>query len=153
MPVSGYFTLFIIMKNLFENNGIISDNILHLSPKEVFELCQKGAVLVDVREEFMIGYKKFEVPIVIYLPLTELKTNFDKLPINKYIIFADAAGLRSKEAATFLVNKEFKNIANMAGGLVEWERDKLPLKTNNKEKLTGSCVCQLKPRNKKQSNL
>jgi hypothetical protein len=34
----------------------------------------------------------------------------------------------------------------MAGGIVDWERDGLPLKTNIEERLSGSCMCQLKPR-------
>jgi rhodanese-related sulfurtransferase len=106
------------MNNLFENYGIFSGDLLHLSPKETFELCQKGAVIVDVREDFMIGYKKFEVPSVLYFPLSEINTNFNKLPIDKYMIFADADGLRSKEAVILLIEKGLINIANMAGGLV-----------------------------------
>ena len=34
----------------------------------------------------------------------------------------------------------------MAGGIVDWERDGLPVKTNIEERLSGSCMCQLKPR-------
>jgi len=119
------------------------------SPKETFELCKTNAILVDVCEEFMVGYKKFGVPKVLYLPLSELKEKYNQLPGDKQMIFADAAGLRSKEAVDFLSEKGFSNIANMAGGLVEWERDELPLNMDNTEKLTGSCMCQLRPRNKK----
>ena len=37
-------------------------------------------------------------------------------------------------------NKGFIRIANMAGGIVDWERDGLPLKTNIEERLSGSCM-------------
>lgn len=136
------------MNNLFENYDIFSGNMLHLSPKDTFDLCQKGAVIVDVREDFMIGYKKFEVPSVLYFPLSEINTNFNKLPTDKHLIFADAAGLRSKEAVILLNEKGFNNIANMAGGLVEWERDGLPLQVNSKEELSGQCPCQLTAKKK-----
>jgi len=136
------------MNNLFENYGILSGEMLHLSPKETFDLCKKGAVIVDVREDFMIGFKKFEVPLVLYFPLSEMNTNFNKLPTDKYMIFADAAGLRSKEAVILLNGKGFKNLANLAGGIVEWERDGLPLKVDLKEKLSGQCPCQLTAKRK-----
>ena len=136
------------MKNVFENLGIISDNLLHLSPKETFEICKMGATIVDVREDFMIGYKKFNVPLVLYFPLSELNTNFNKLPTDKYMILADAAGLRSKETVILLIKKGIKNIANLAGGIVEWERDGLPLQINSKEELSGQCPCQLTAKKK-----
>jgi hypothetical protein len=67
------------------------------------------------------------------------------------MIFADAAGLHSKEAVLLLMEKGFTGrIANMAGGLIEWERDELPLIIDKTEKLSGSCMCQLRPRNKKE---
>ena len=65
---------------------------------------------------------------------------------SQHLIFADSGGLRSKEAVVLLKDKGYKKIANMAGGIVEWERDGLPLKTNVEERLSGSCMCQLKPR-------
>ena len=67
---------------------------------------------------------------------------------NDYLIVADSVGIHSKEVAKFLVNKGFVNIANMAGGLVEWERDGLPLQVNLKEELSGQCACQLKAKKK-----
>ena len=36
----------------------------------------------------------------------------------------------------------------MAGGIIDWEKDDLPMKINTKERLSGSCMCQLKPREK-----
>ncbi len=62
------------MSGLFDNYGFLSGGILNVSPREAFELCGKGAVIVD------------------------------------------------------------------------WERDGLPVKTNPEERLSGSCMCQLKPR-------
>jgi rhodanese-related sulfurtransferase len=138
---------------MFDNKGFTIGDILHLSPKEAFELCQKGAIIVDVREEYLTGYKTFDVEQIIYCPLSLINEKYIKLPKDKPLIIADSVGLRSKESVLLLIQKGFTNIANMAGGLVEWERDELPLKSDITEKLTGSCVCQLKPRNRKQTNL
>ena len=71
---------------------------------------------------------------------------FSESPQDKYLIFADTVGLGSKEAVVLLKVKGFNKVANMAGGIVDWERDGLPLKTNIEERLSGSCMCQLKPR-------
>ena len=66
----------------------------------------------------------------------------------KPLIFADASGIHSKEAVKFLMDKVFCNrIANMTGGLIEWEQDELPLIIDKNQKLSGSCMCQLRPRN------
>jgi len=138
------------MKNLFQNFGIISQNILNLSPRETYKLCtENNAILVDVREEGLVGMKMFDVPQVIYCPKSILHDNFGKLDKTKPLIFADAAGLRSKESVIFLTENGFENIANMAGGLVEWDRDNLPLHTDVNNRLSGSCMCQLKFREKK----
>jgi 3-mercaptopyruvate sulfurtransferase SseA len=74
------------------------------------------------------------------------------LPQDKHLIFADSVGLRSKDAVVLLKNRGFKNIANMAGGIVDWERDGLPIKTEIEERLSGSCMCQLKPRERRKNS-
>jgi rhodanese-related sulfurtransferase len=137
------------MEELSFNSGFISSGILNLTPRQTYALCQKGALLIDVREEFMNRYKKMDVPETIYCPYSMLGEVYMDLPVDKPLIFADAAGLHSKEAVKFLLDKRFGNrIANMAGGLVEWERDELPVIIDRKEMLSGSCVCQLRKRNK-----
>lgn len=139
------------MEDLFSNSGFESGGILNLTPRQTLALCQKGALLIDVREEFMNRFKMMDVPEIIYCPFSILEETYQNLPSDKPLIFADAAGLHSKEAVKFLLEKGFGNrIANMAGGLVEWERDNLPLILDKSEKLSGSCMCQLRPRNKKE---
>ena len=71
------------------------------------------------------------------------------LPVDIQLIIADSVGLRSHEAMEFLLGQGFTNIANLAGGIVEWEHDGLPLKKDITEQLDGSCTCQLRPRHKK----
>jgi len=137
------------MDSLFDNYGILSCGVLNVSPSEAFKLCGKGAVIVDVREEYLNNFKKFDVPEILFFPLSKLVQQICELPQDKYLIFADSVGLRSKEAVALLKDKGYGKIANMAGGIVDWERDGLPLKTNVEERLSGSCMCQLKPRETK----
>jgi rhodanese-related sulfurtransferase len=138
------------MDDFFNGFGLKSGEILHVSPRETLELCKKGAVLVDVREDYMNCFKMFDVDELIFCPLSILKETYKDLPKDKPLIFADAAGIRSKEAVLLLKSKGIeKKIANMAGGIVEWERDGLPLVIDKSERLTGSCMCMLRPRDKK----
>lgn len=139
------------MDELFLGKGFDNAGIRNLTPRETLDICRKGAILIDVREGYMNRFKMMDVPEVIYCPFSILEETYKNLPIDKPMIFADAAGLQSKEAIMFLIDKGFgDHIANMAGGLVEWERDGLPLIIDKSEKLSGSCMCQLRPRNKKE---
>jgi rhodanese-related sulfurtransferase len=105
-------------------------------------------MIVDVREERLIGYKNFDVPRLIHLPKSMMEKDYINLSHEQPLIIADSVGLRSHEVMEFLLLKGFTNIANLAGGIVEWEQDGLPLKIDITEQLSGSCVCQLRPRNK-----
>ena len=134
---------------MHQNMGIQSDGIRHLSAAETMECCKKDAILVDVREEYMNHFKMFDVPEIVYLPFSKIKNSYHKLPSGKLLIFADAAGLNSKKVAAFMLEQGYRLIANMAGGLVEWERAGLPLNIEIRRRLSGSCMCQLKPREHK----
>ncbi|MDA3780442.1 MAG: rhodanese-like domain-containing protein [Bacteroidales bacterium] len=137
------------MNDFFKNKGFVSSGILHVSPKEASELCQQGAIIVDVCEDYMGRFKMFDVEELIFCPKSILEDSYLDLPKNKPLIFADAVGLRSKEAVLFLKDQGFENIANMAGGMVEWERKLLPVKIDKSEHLTGSCMCMLRKNKRK----
>jgi len=137
------------MTDIFKDYGIVSSGILNVSPGEAFELVKKGALIIDVREENLRSVKSFDIPGLIYFPKSKLAGEYENLPSDRYMIFADTVGLRSKETVIFMKEKGFEKIANMAGGIVDWERDGLPIKLTINERLTGSCMCQLKPRESK----
>jgi len=135
---------------IFLKHGFVSSGFLNLSATEAHkEATENNAIILDVRETRLAGYKNFDVPKVINVPFSTLAENYKKLPLDVPLIVADSVGLRSHEAMVLLQSKGFKNIANLAGGIVDWERDGLPLKKDITELLDGSCVCQLKPRNRK----
>jgi rhodanese-related sulfurtransferase len=128
------------------NKGFIAHGVVNLTPKESFELCKEGAVIVDVRESYMNNFKMIQVENVLYLPFSELNKSYKELPADQPLIFADAVGLKSREGVLFMIAHGYKNVANMAGGIVDWEKDGLPLTTDITARLSGSCMCQLKAR-------
>ncbi len=135
------------MDNFFQGTGFESGGIWNVTPRQALELCRKGALLVDVREATLSRFKMFDVPDVVYCPCSILEASFDDLPAGKPVIFADAAGLHSREAMMLALRKGMGGrAANLAGGLIEWERDGMPLITDKNERLSGSCMCQLRPR-------
>lgn len=130
--------------------GFVSSGFLNLTPREAFiEASENDSIFLDVREKILIGYKCFDVPKVIHMSNSRLTEDWEGLPRDELLIIADTVGLHSHEAMEFLLSKGFTNIANLAGGIVDWERDGLPLKVDKSEQLDGSCVCQLRPRHKK----
>lgn len=139
------------MDSFFKDFGNIINGITHLSPQEAYQLCLKGAILLDVRMEIMASYKSFDVPEYLHCHHQEISNYFDRLPKNRPIIVADAVGLRSKEVVIFLIDNGFTIIANLAGGITDWEKDGLPMVIDNQQRLTGSCMCQLRAWGKKGS--
>jgi rhodanese-related sulfurtransferase len=137
------------MSDFFKDIGFTSSGFLNLSAREAYqEAINNNAVIVDVRETAIIGYKCFDVPNVIYAPNSELEKYYFNLPNDKPLIIADSMGLRSKEVMLFLLSHGYSNIANLAGGIVEWDKDGMPLKIDKSEELSGACLCRLIPKNK-----
>jgi len=134
------------MQNAFENMGMEINGMLFLSPREAFEASEKGAVFVDIREDYETGYKAFSVEEVIYMPYKNFKERISELPADKYIVVADSVGNKLRKALEILAGKGFRHIAGLNGGIFDWERDGLPMKFDRQESLTGSCTCTLKPR-------
>ena len=89
------------MDDFFKNTGFESGGMLNLTPKQALTLCKKGAILIDVREEYMNRFKMFEVPETIYCPFSILEETYLHLPLGKPMIFADSSGIHSNEAVKF----------------------------------------------------
>ncbi|MGD9994997.1 MAG: rhodanese-like domain-containing protein [Salinivirgaceae bacterium] len=130
------------MEELLKNKGIIIKGQIHLSPNEAFELSQQGAVFVDVREEFMSHIKTFDVAKILIAPLRTFKEVMQNLPADKLLIFVDATGIKSKYAMEYASENGLTAIANLAGGLVAWERQGLPTITYQRMRVAGHSRCE-----------
>ena len=138
------------MENFFEGKATQSNGIYNLSPLQAQKFCDEGAVIVDVREDYLNRFKIFDVPALIFCPNKTLIEFIESLPADKPLIIADASGIHSPEAVRLLMDHGFAgHCANLSGGLVSWEHTGLPVVINYEERLPGQCVCQLRLREKK----
>jgi len=129
------------MENFFEGKAIPSNGIYNLSPLQAYKLSQEGAILVDVREEYLNRFKIFDVPGLIFCPKKLLVELIVQLPVDRPLIIADASGIHSPEAVKMLTDNGFKgSCANLSGGLVEWEHAGLPVAINYDERFSGQFI-------------
>lgn len=131
-----------------EKYGFVINGLRHVTGKESLEILKEEGYLLDVRPDYE-QTKLLNVEHILYYPHDEIKEHYQELPRDTWLIVADAVGLRSKEIAHFLNEKGFSNILHLAGGIVEWERDGLPVTLDKSKRLTGSCMCQLRRREMK----
>jgi rhodanese-related sulfurtransferase len=84
-----------------------------------------AAVLVDVRDpgEWRAGH----VAGATHIPLAQLPARLDALPRDRALLLFCRSGLRSGVATALLQHHGFARAANVAGGLVAWAGQGLPL--------------------------
>ncbi len=102
--------------------------VQHFSPREAYAAYVMGSILVDVREPQEIAAKSIDVKKVVNLPFSELDKRFNELPSNRPVVFLSRVGNKSKEAAQFLAQHGFDQVASIEGGVSAWEKEGLPLK-------------------------
>lgn len=116
--------------------------VRHISPADAFELLKnKTAVLLDVRETEEISIERFATPEILYIPLSEVLLNLDKLPDNKTIIVVCRAGIRSTKIANLLNYQGFPNALNLDGGMMIWKDKGLPIESNTLRSCGCGCSC------------
>jgi sulfur dioxygenase len=62
------------------------------------------------------------------IPLDELRERLDQLPHDRPIVTVCQSGMRSAMAADILLHSGFEQVANVAGGLIQWSRLALPFR-------------------------
>jgi sulfur-carrier protein adenylyltransferase/sulfurtransferase len=102
-------------------DGEMSETITdEMTPRELKERLDGGEaiVVVDVREpqEYQIN----RIPDSKLIPLGELPQRFEELDQNAAIVCHCKSGMRSAKATGFLRSIGFKNVRNLAGGILAW---------------------------------
>ena len=111
-----------------------------ITPKEVYEKLQKQQiVLVDIREKQETDDIWIDMPPVVYMPFSLLKTNINSLDKDSHIVLCCAIGLLSVEAAEFLLQNGFKSVDVLEGGILEWKESRLPMKSAVEMQCKCSC--------------
>jgi rhodanese-related sulfurtransferase len=70
--------------------------------------------------------KRFDLEGVVSMPHDTFKATYRKLPTDRPLIVADGVGERSKRDVAFLLAHGYSDVANLVGGLLDWESDGLP---------------------------
>jgi rhodanese-related sulfurtransferase len=96
-----------------------------VKPAEARRRALAGNLLLDVREpaEWSAGHAPGAVPI----PLGQLSARLSELPRDREIIAVCRSGNRSGVAAGLLRRAGFSKAVNMAGGMMAWTKQGLPV--------------------------
>jgi rhodanese-related sulfurtransferase len=91
---------------------------------------EKGALLVDVREQNEVDELAFVAPKLMHIPLSEFEERYTEIPANVPVVVVCRIGERSLRAANFLQNHGYNRVVNMKMGLVRWVQKGFPTKGN-----------------------
>jgi rhodanese-related sulfurtransferase len=84
-------------------------------------------LVVDVRE--MDEFATVRLDDVLLMPLSSFAARFEELPRDRPLLLMCAAGSRSAAATAHLLRNGWSDVMNVAGGIMEWQRAGLPVRT------------------------
>src|SRR6266568_9265037 len=87
---------------------------------KVYLAKERNIFLLDVRtpEE----YRQAHLKGAVLIPISEIERRFKEIPRDRPVLVYCAVGSRSRQAAGFLESKGFRQVYNMADGIVGWYR-------------------------------
>jgi rhodanese-related sulfurtransferase len=94
-----------------------------ISPAELKARLEAGdkPVLLDVREPWEVAIAA--LPGSVLIPLHEVPQCWQELDAGAEIVVICRSGMRSQNAATFLIQQGITHVYNLVGGLTAWSRD------------------------------
>lgn len=103
-----------------ETTGVNESITDDMQPRELKQLLDRGEpiVIVDVREPQEYQINRIEGSKLI--PLGELPQRYEELDPNAAIVMQCKSGIRSAKATQFLRGVGFRNVRNLAGGILGW---------------------------------
>jgi rhodanese-related sulfurtransferase len=111
-----------------QNQSFTLTGVNHISPMLAADaIANSNAAIVDVREPEELDIIKFDSTEVIHLPMSVIAERYSELPKDRPLVIACNNGIRSVKAVNLLNYQGFANTANLDGGIIEWNRDGLPL--------------------------
>lgn len=137
-------------RDFYKDLGFISNACLNFTPCQAYRaVTDYGAVMIDIRAEGFSDYKCPDVKDIVFIPFEQVEQRYKELSKDTLFIVFDSSGIHSGEVVKYLMQQGYVSVANLAGGVVEWERDGMPMIIDKRERLSGSCMCQLRHRENK----
>ncbi len=101
--------------------------IREISPPEANARFEAGATLIDVREQ--VEWDAGHVPGALFIPRGSLATEIEAAVPDKdaEILLYCRSGARSGVGTAQLQSMGYTNVTNVAGGILQWQADNLPL--------------------------
>lgn len=87
----------------------------------------RPALVIDVRERNEFEAVRLESSVVL-VPMSRFAERWQELPKDRPLLIMCASGGRSAAATAHLVRNGYGDVANVAGGITEWERSGLPVR-------------------------
>ena len=90
-------------------------------------MAKQGALFLDVREQ--AEYDAVHATGVTLIPLGQLKNRLSEIRAyeNKPVVVICRSGSRSAQASGILTQSGFKDVSNIQGGTLAWEKAGLPV--------------------------
>jgi hydroxyacylglutathione hydrolase len=102
------------------------DRVVLVAAPDVAAMIDRGeASVIDVRGR--AEYEQGHIPGVPNIPVGHLARRIAELPTDKPIVVQCQLGTRSAIAASVLLGQGVRNVINLAGGIVAWQRAGLPV--------------------------
>jgi rhodanese-related sulfurtransferase len=131
---------------MFEDKGMVIAGLRFLSPREAYEAVGAGALLVDLRADYLIAMKAFSVFEILCIPHRELAQRYEEIPKGRPLVLADSSGVYTKDACAFLQAQGYDEVACLSGGILDWDERGMPTATDADALLHGDCACVMRPR-------
>ena len=105
----------------------MTDLPLTLTPAEAAALLKgpDAPLLIDVREES--EWNEVHIPGAMLIPFSHFVARQEEIPAGRALIMQCRSGGRSGQAALALRTAGRTNVANLAGGITDWEAAGLPV--------------------------
>lgn len=100
---------------------------------EPMALLEHGAQfqIVDVREAPEFIDRLGHLPGARLVPLSQLMGRIDELDRERPVVAVCRSGVRSAQASVLLTKAGFARVANLAGGMLRWKAEGLPVATDS----------------------
>jgi rhodanese-related sulfurtransferase len=87
--------------------------------------------IVDVREEPEFIDRLGHLQGARLIPLSQLMNRLDELDRERPVVAVCRSGVRSAQASVLLAKAGFGKVANLAGGMLRWKSEALPVASDS----------------------